>query len=80
MVILTFCGLICGLSEAFATELSCGKLFYRTLYLDEDTSSLYVGAMDRLIKIQNLNNISQTNCDKDSMLLEPDSITNCVSR
>ena len=52
----------------YATELSCGKLFYRTLFLDEDSSTLYVGAMDRIIKIENLNNITTTNCEKDSMV------------
>ena len=62
-----FC-LILGPIWASATELSCGKLFYRTLFLDEDASALYVGAMDRIIKIDNLNNITNTNCEKDSMV------------
>lgn len=26
-------------------EFTCGKLFYRTFYLDEDRDALYVGAM-----------------------------------
>jgi len=75
-----FALLILGPLWASATELTCGKLFYRTLFLDEESSTLYVGAMDRIIKIDNLNNITNTNCDKDSMILEPDSVTNCVSR
>ena len=60
--------LILGPLWASATELTCGKLFYRTLFLDEESSTLYVGAMDRIIKIDNLNNITNTNCDKDSMV------------
>ena len=31
--------------------LSCGHLFYRTLHLDESRNALYVGGMDRLIKV-----------------------------
>jgi hypothetical protein len=63
-----FALLILGPLWASATELTCGKLFYRTLFLDEESSTLYVGAMDRIIKIDNLNNITNTNCDKDSMV------------
>jgi len=59
--------------------LSCGKLFYRTLHLDESRNSLYVGAMDRLIRL-NLANISQTNCEYDTMSLEPTNVANCVSK
>ena len=63
-----FVSLILSPLCAYATELSCGKLFYRTLFLDEDSSTLYVGAMDRIIKVENLNNITITNCEKDSMV------------
>ena len=63
-----FVSLILSPICAYATELSCGKLFYRTLFLDEDSSTLYVGAMDRIIKVENLNNITTTNCEKDSMV------------
>ena len=63
-----FIFLILGPLWASATEFSCGKLFYRTLFLDEESGILYVGAMDRIIKIENLNNITNTNCDKDSMV------------
>ncbi len=61
-------------------ELSCGKLYYRTLFLDEESSILYVGAMDRLIKIQNLQNISLTSCDKDAMVFEADNVNGCASK
>ena len=65
---------------ASANELSCGKLYYRTLYLDQENNELYIGAMDRIIKVPNLFNISQTDCTKDSMILEPDNVPNCASR
>ena len=40
-----------GALGALDMELTCGKLYYRTLYLDENSQALYVGAMDRLIKV-----------------------------
>ena len=66
---------------ASGTELSCGKLYYRSLYLDETAQALYIGGMDRLIKVTHLNNISLTNCEgQDVMRLEADNVANCVSR
>ena len=65
---------------ASGMEFSCGKLYYRTLYLDEKAQALYVGAMDRLIKVNHLNNISRTDCDRDVLRLEADNVANCVSR
>jgi len=59
--------------------LSCGHLFYRTLHLDESRNALYVGGMDRLIKV-NLANVSATDCASDSLLLEPSNVANCVSK
>ena len=59
--------------------LSCGKLYYRTLHLDESRNALYMGAMDRLVKV-NLANVSDTSCEYDSMLLEPSNAANCVSK
>merc|ERR1712038_883560 len=59
--------------------LSCGHLFYRTLHLDESRNALYVGGMDRLIKV-NLANVSSTDCAGDSLLLEPSNVANCVSK
>jgi hypothetical protein len=75
-------GLFSGLALASdaISELTCGHLYYRTLYLDEAKDILYVGAMDRLIKIDNLKNISETNCVKDSMVLKASSVPNCISR
>ena len=72
--------LLLALSGSKATQFSCGKLYYRTLFLDEENSSLYVGSMDKIFKISNLNNISETYCDKDALSLEPDNVGNCVSR
>jgi hypothetical protein len=34
------------------SELSCGRLYYRTAYLDEKHDTLFVGAMDRLLRIR----------------------------
>ena len=34
----------------YTNYLSCGKLYYRTVLLDESRNTLYVGAMDRLYK------------------------------
>lgn len=34
------------------SEISCGKLYYRTAYLDEKHDTLFVGAMDRLLRIR----------------------------
>lgn len=62
-----------------ANYLTCGHLFYRTIHMDESRGALYVGAMDRLVRV-NLANVSQTNCDQDSMLLEPTNVANCVSK
>ena len=61
-------------------ELTCGHLFYRTLHLDTTKDVLYVGAMDLLLKIDNLNNISETDCQRHSMVLKANSIPNCISR
>ncbi|XP_023725711.1 semaphorin-2A-like, partial [Cryptotermes secundus] len=43
-------------------EFTCGKLYYRTFYLDEKRDALYVGAMDRVFRL-NLSNISHSNCE-----------------
>jgi len=62
------------------SELTCGHLYYRSLYLDETKDVLYVGGMDRLVKIENLQNISETDCSRNSMILKANSIPNCISR
>lgn len=60
-------------------EFSCGRLFYRTLNLDETNDVLYVGAMDRLMRID-AGNISNTDCERDTMHLEANNVANCVSK
>ncbi|XP_049765602.1 semaphorin-2A-like [Schistocerca cancellata] len=60
-------------------EFSCGRLFYRTFHLDEHRHALYVGAMDRIFKL-NLNNISHSHCERDSLRLDPTHVGNCVSK
>jgi len=62
-----------------ATYFSCGKYFYRTLHMDESKDALFVGAMDRIIKV-NLGNISETSCDYDTMIIEPSNVGSCVSK
>jgi len=63
----------------YTNYLSCGKLYYRTVLLDESRNTLYVGAMDRLYKV-NLSNVSSTSCEYDSLLLEPSNTAQCISK
>jgi len=63
----------------FTNFLSCGKLYYRTVFLDESRNSLYVGAMDRLLKV-NLANVSSTSCERDSLVLDPSNTAQCISK
>ncbi|XP_066909227.1 semaphorin-2A [Halyomorpha halys] len=60
-------------------EFTCGKMYYRTVYLDESKGTLYVGAMDRVYRL-NLSNISHSNCERDVLNLEPSNVGNCVSK
>ncbi|CAB3383394.1 Hypothetical predicted protein [Cloeon dipterum] len=68
-----------GLSKYHVREFSCGKMYYRTFYLDEKRDTLYIGAMDRVFKL-NLSNISHSNCERDSLQLEPGQVTSCVAK
>lgn len=61
-------------------EFSCGKLYYRTLHLDVTHETLYVGAMDKVFKINNLNNINRTRCESDSITLDPGNLSSCISK
>jgi len=67
------------LSPGLSSYLTCGNLYYRTIHMDESKNSLYVGAMDRIIRV-NLANVSETSCDYDTMLLEPSNVASCVSK
>ncbi|XP_076039740.1 semaphorin 2a [Oratosquilla oratoria] len=75
----------CIASEAFyyisdhVREKSCGKLYYRTFYMDEERDTLYVGAMDKVFRV-NMHNVSQTHCENDALQLQPTGVGNCVSR
>ncbi|EDW31848.1 GL10746 [Drosophila persimilis] len=62
-------------------EFTCGRLYYRTFHMNEDRDSLYVGAMDRVFRL-NLQNISSSYCDRDVINLEPtrDDVVSCVSK
>ena len=65
--------------EKAEEEFSCGRLFYRTLNLDETNDVLYVGGMDRLMRID-AKNISNTDCERDTMHMEANNVANCVSK
>lgn len=67
------------LVSPLTSYLTCGKLYYRTVYMDEARNSLFVGAMDRVMRV-NLANVSDTSCDYDTMLLEPSNVASCVSK
>ncbi|KAL4708790.1 hypothetical protein ACJJTC_011754 [Scirpophaga incertulas] len=60
-------------------EFSCGNLFYRTLHMSEERNTLYVGAMDRVFKL-NMTDISQSHCERDALLLEASNVARCVSK
>lgn len=60
-------------------EFSCGLLYYRTFHLDVKRDTLYVGAMDRVFRL-NLSNINQSSCERDALSLEPTNVGNCVSK
>ncbi|XP_042239882.1 semaphorin-2A-like [Homarus americanus] len=78
-VLLLFSNVLCSLPTDHVREFSCGRLYYRTFHMDETRDTLYVGAMDKVIRV-NMNNVSQTNCETDAIMLEPTSVSNCVSR
>ncbi|XP_076304965.1 semaphorin-2A-like isoform X2 [Tachypleus tridentatus] len=63
-------------------KFSCGELYYDTFYLDTKRDILFVGAMDRIFRL-NLYNINRTRCEvscADSLTLAPSSVANCVSK
>ncbi|XP_021968718.1 semaphorin-2A isoform X2 [Folsomia candida] len=61
-------------------EFSCGKrYYYRTFYQDPKRGVLYIGAMDRIMRV-NLSNISHTDCKKDALVMNPTGPSSCVSK
>ncbi|XP_055306886.1 semaphorin-2A [Sitodiplosis mosellana] len=69
------------LSPENVREFTCGKLYYRTFQLDEERDALYVGAMNRVYRL-NLKNISLSGCEKNHLLLEPteSDVRDCISK
>ncbi|XP_039291270.1 semaphorin-2A [Nilaparvata lugens] len=43
-------------------DFTCGRMYYRTLFVDEKKDTLFVGAMDKVFRL-NLSNISHSNCE-----------------
>jgi len=60
-------------------EFSCGKLYYRTFFMDGKRDVLYVGGMDRVFRLA-LSNVNRSRCDSDSISLDPGSMNNCISK
>ncbi|XP_026463274.1 semaphorin-2A isoform X2 [Ctenocephalides felis] len=60
-------------------EFECGLMYYRTFHLDSKRDVLYVGAMDRVYRL-NLGNISNSFCERDALNLEPSDVAKCVSK
>lgn len=62
-------------------EFTCGKLYYRTFYVDAKKDIIYIGAMNRLFKV-NLSNVNRSRCDADSLVVAPhsDAVKNCVNK
>ncbi|XP_076322862.1 semaphorin-2A-like isoform X2 [Tachypleus tridentatus] len=60
-------------------DFSCGRLHYRTLFLDPRKDVMYVGAMDKVFRM-NLKNINRTHCKEDALTLEPSNVASCVSK
>ena len=60
-------------------EVTCGRLYYRTLHLDERNDALYIGAMDRVMKFD-ARNISRTDCEAGSMHMEATAVAECVGK
>ncbi|KAJ8915222.1 hypothetical protein NQ315_015445 [Exocentrus adspersus] len=54
-------------------------MYYRTFHLDVKRDVLYVGAMDRVYRL-NLSNINQSSCERDALNLEPTNVASCVSK
>ena len=67
------------LPEEHVWEFTCGKLYYRTLHLDSKTDALYVGAMDKIFRL-NSTSISQSKCDKDSLNIKSSNPNTCINK
>ena len=67
------------LDDSPSEEVRCGRLYYRTLHLDERNDALYVGGMDRVIKVD-ARNVSRTDCERDTMHMEATAVAECVGK
>ena len=66
-------------AASYSEEVTCGRLYYRTLHLDERNDALYVGAMDRLMRFD-ARNVSRTDCEAGSMHIEATAVAECVGK
>lgn len=58
-------------------EFSCGRLYYRTFYMDRKREILFVGGMDKVFRL-NLANINRTKCNDRSLSANPSVVSICV--
>ena len=65
--------------SSYSEEVTCGRLYYRTLHLDERNDALYVGAMDRVMRFD-ARNVSRTDCEAGSMHIEATAVAECVGK
>ncbi|XP_064483153.1 semaphorin-2A-like [Ornithodoros turicata] len=60
-------------------EFSCGRLYYRTFYMDRKREVLFVGGMDKVFRL-NLNSINGTKCDGRTLTANAAAVTSCATR
>ncbi|EEC02951.1 Semaphorin-2A, putative, partial [Ixodes scapularis] len=58
-------------------EFSCGRLYYRTFYMDRKREVLFVGGMDKVFRL-NLANVNRTKCNDRSLTANPNVVSTCV--
>ncbi|KAL3250003.1 hypothetical protein MRX96_055617 [Rhipicephalus microplus] len=58
-------------------EFSCGRLYYRTFYMDRKREILFVGGMDKVFRLS-LANINRTKCNDRSLSANKDVVSTCV--
>lgn len=58
-------------------EFSCGRLYYRTFYMDRKREVLFVGGMDKVFRL-NLVNINRTKCNDRTLTSNPNVVVSCV--
>ena len=54
------------------------EFVFKILNILKDT--LYVGAMDRLIRVGSATNLTLADCERDSIYMEATNVANCVSK